>query len=190
MEASADSSPALYPHLLGARWLELDPAVRRAHGPGAAVRAIGSFTVRRGAGRLARLAGRALRLPPAGSDVEVRLEVATAGGEERWRRRFGDHPLDSTQRGSGGGELIERFGALELRFGLVVSGGGLSWVQRGAGLRLGPARIPLPRWLSPHAAASEAPGGGPDRTRVAVRVTLPLAGLLIAYEGTMRREGP
>src|SRR5262245_37251656 len=65
----------LYPKFLGDSWRDLDYAMRRLHGSGAVVRAVGAFQVRQGGNRLARAIARLARLPAAGEAVDVRLQV-------------------------------------------------------------------------------------------------------------------
>ena len=65
---------------------------------------------------------------------------------------------------------------------LHVENGGLVYHQVGAALWRG--WVPLPAFLAPRVVGSEMPDG-PDAVRVNVRVTIPLVGLLIAYEGRL-----
>ena len=83
--------------------------------------------------------------------------------------------------------LVERIRAIEFRFQLDASALGLVYRQHGAALALGPIRVPLAARLAPRILAAEE-AVDRTRTRVSVRVMLPLAGLLIAYEGTVDFE--
>jgi hypothetical protein len=187
MTATGNCVPGLYPELLGAAWADLDEGVRRLHGEGAGVRAAGVFRVRRGSGRLARLLARLVRLPAAAETVDLQLVVVQQAHGEEWRRTFGTHPLTSFQSRRHDGLLVERMGPVELRFALRAEGGALLYRSTGASMRLGPLRIPLPRRLAPRVEAWERPAGEPGRAHVAVEVHLPLAGLLVAYEGSVTR---
>jgi Domain of unknown function (DUF4166) len=62
--------------------------MRRLHGSGAAVRAVGVFRVRHGSNRLARAIARLARLPAAGEAVDVRLQVTAREEGEEWRRSW------------------------------------------------------------------------------------------------------
>ena len=84
--------------------------------------------------------------------------------------------------------MAEQAGLTELRFRLEVRDGGLIYHPAGAALRLGWLRIPLPRWLAPTVTALESPAEAPGQTVVSVRVSLPILGLLISYEGLMTRS--
>ena len=176
----------LYPRLLGPAWFELDEAVRRAHAAGEVVRASGSFRVRHGTPRLVRLLLRLARVPRSAEAAEAQLVVWRRGAAERWCRRFAGVPLISVQREGAAGLLVERVGVVEMRFRLAVVGGGLEYRQVGLALRLGPFRLPLPRWAWLRVAAREEAGGEPDRTRLAVEIRAPTGGLLFAYDGSVR----
>lgn len=177
----------LYPQLLGSAWNELHEAVRGLH-VDTAIQATGFFRVRHGNGRLARCLIRLLAMPPAGEAVPVGLAISPCGIGENWSLTFGDRPLITTQWPGRGGVLVERFGALELRFRLQVDGEALVYRQTGVALRLGPFPMTLPSWLAPRVTAREEPGGGPNRTHVSVQVVIPLVGFLISYEGIIARE--
>ena len=102
-------------------------------------------------------------------------------------RTFAGRPLVSFQRNQPEGVLAEHIGPLEIRFRLEVSAGALTYRPGGAALRLGPLRLPLPSWLAPRVSAREKAVGDPNRTHVWVEVSVPLLGLLVAYEGTVTR---
>jgi hypothetical protein len=87
-----------------------------------------------------------------------------------------------------GGLLGEWFGGLELRFHLEVNRGALVYRQVRAYLRTPLVAAPLPRWCSPQVAAREEPTGAAGRTRVEVRVALPLMGLVLTYGGELELE--
>lgn len=181
-------APALYPGLLGAAWEGLDAAVRRAHLDGGALEVRGRFRVWCASGWVARFLCRAMRLPPAGEEVETQLVVTGDGGRERWVRSFGGHTLVTEERAGGGGELVECLRPIELRFRLRVEAGALCFEQIGAALRLGGLRLPLPRALAPRVVAREASAEGGHRVRVTVDVWAPVVGRLFAYEGLVAQE--
>ena len=105
---------------------------------------------------------------------------------ERWRRTFGGRPLTTAQSFHDDSVLAERFGAIELRFRLHAEAGALTYHQTGAALLLGPLACPLPRWLQPRVEGHEEPAAFRDEAHVTVRVIVPLVGLLLSYEGTIR----
>jgi hypothetical protein len=187
MAMASEATPGLYPRLMGAAWLQLAEPVRLAHVTTAPIRARGRFRFARGGGPLARLLAAVLRLPPDGAAVETRLFVTAGGDVERWHRTFGDRPLNTSQYQAGAAELAERIGLLELRYHLEAAEGSLVFRQVGASILVGPARMRLPAAWSPNVQAREDPAG-PHRISVHVRVTLPLTGALLSYDGDVELE--
>lgn len=183
-------SSALYPRLLDSDWPKLDPAVRGTHLSDAVspLRLCGLFTISHGKSRLARAVARLLRLPPPGWAVPTRLIVRREPDGEHWQRSFGRHRLATFQRPLQDGLLGEQFGPLEFRTRLEVEQEGLVYRQVGVRLRLGPLIVPLPLRFSPRVDGREEPAGAPHRTRVTVRVDIPIVGRLIGYVGDVERE--
>lgn len=182
-----DDDRCLYEQLLGSRWNQLSKAVRALHDPESQVERRGSFTIRHGPRRLARLLVRLMRLPRAGTDIPTELTIEPRGRGERWRRRFGDDDLVTWQRPAGpDGGLAERLGVIECSLGLEVTAGGLSYLQTRAALVVGPWRPPLPRWLSPCVEATEKPDAEGDFVHVEVQLSFPPLGVLISYSGDVR----
>lgn len=179
----------LYERLVvGGGWGELDEHVRRFHTYDGELRAEGTFAVRRGTARAARVVARLLGLPEGGEAVPLLLSVKTRdGGGERWRRTFAGKDFVTEQREHAGPLLAERAGPFELLYRLSAEGGALAYRQEGAALRAGRLRVGLPRRLAPQVEAWErACEGG---VRVSVCVTAPLFGLLVAYEGLVKTVG-
>ena len=77
---------------------------------------------------------------------------------------------------------------MEFRFRLCVIDHALCFHQVGVVLCLGHLAVPLPRWLVPQVGARSWAETNSAAVRVAVRVDFPLAGLLVAYEGSMESE--
>src|SRR5688572_18599355 len=103
----------LYQRLLGARFADLHPLLRRFHSARRGL-ATGRFRVAHGGGLLAWL----LRLPPAGTDIPLRLGITPRPGGECWRRSFAGVPL-LTRQFQRGRLLREQAGPFE--FGLAVT---------------------------------------------------------------------
>lgn len=182
----APASESLYHRVLGSRAATLPPDVAALHLGTGCTRAAGSLRVRRGRSPLARVLAVLLRLPRAGEAVPVALEIARHGSRERWWRRFDAAPLlVSTQRADAHGVLHERYGPLELRFASRASRGGLRLDATGARIGWGLAALPLPRVLVPDVVADVWPSGGAG-AHVRVRIAVPFAGPLLAYEGCIR----
>lgn len=181
----------LYARLFGAAWAGIDTALQRMHCNGEPVRAAGVFRVSRGNSLGAKLLLLFLRLPPPKAAAQVDLIVQPAGESERWLRLFDGKPLATIQRESVSGLLAEQFGPIEFRFRLSFEDHTIHYRQVEAFLRLAAPflrEIPLPRWASPEVSAWETAGASEMETRVGVRVTAPLAGLLFCYEGELKRE--
>ena len=181
----------LYPRLFGAAWLDIDAALQRMHCNGEPVHAAGVFQVSQGTSLGAKLLLPLLCLPRPSPTAQVKLMVRPTGDSETWVRLFDGKPLISVQRESAGSELAERFGPIEFRFRLTFADHTIQYQQVGASLHLASRfllEIPLPTWASPHVSASEMTGADEMETRVLVRVSAPITGLLFSYEGTLRQE--
>lgn len=176
------NTPSLYQKLLGASWSDLAADVQAMHAAGG-LKANGRFEITHGANLAARLLAKLARLPAAGADVPVTLEViAQAEGAEVWQRNFGGKPLVTQQTAWAGG-LVESFGLLWLLFDLRVADGALHYRQNRAWLSLGSVRVPVPRWCAPCIAARE--WATTTGTQVIVEVSLPLVGALVTYRGAI-----
>ena len=153
------------------------------------MRVHGRLRVQRGSGLCARLLGRLLRLPRANESAETRLIVTSRPDGEEWRRTFDGRRFDTRQFEAADGVLAERVGVLEFRFRLEASTGSLVFRQVAATLVLGSLRLRLPDRWAPWIEARE-DSAGARRMGVHVRVTLPLVGRLLAYDGTVGIEEP
>lgn len=173
----------LYERLVREAWGGLDEPVRSFH---AHARSSGTFVVRRGAGRVARVIARLMGLPEAGEAVPLRLTVTPHDGGERWHRAFADKDFVTEQHAHAGSLLAERTGPFELLFRLTVEGGALVYRQEAAFLRVRSLRARVPRHAAPRVEAWERADG--PGVRVSVRVNAPLFGRLIEYEGRVMWE--
>lgn len=184
---AARAGAGLYERLVGEGWRDVDAAVRRLHARGTGLCGEGSFVVSRGRGFFARSLASLLRLPAQGNAVRVSLSVTFADGGrvERWHRTFEGRAFDTSQREGAGRVLAERAGPLELLFRLSEEGGALVYTPAGAGLRVGPLRVPLPRALAPGVEARERVAGDGRSVNVRVSARAPLVGVLLSYEGRL-----
>ncbi|MEJ7729888.1 MAG: DUF4166 domain-containing protein [Polyangiaceae bacterium] len=160
-------------------------AAMRLHQPEARLHGLGVFRVTRARGRLAHLLGRCLRLPTQADAVEAELLVERTADGARWARRFGDRWLITTQRFGDAGELVERFGPVELTFRLLGYGDWLVFLQVRAAIHVGPFRLPLPAWAAPHVAGRVRCSPVLDRLEARIRLRAPLFGELVRYGGSM-----
>jgi hypothetical protein len=175
--------PDLYPSLLGPAWAHLALAVQRLHAGSAGAR--GSFRVRRGQRLLARLLATLLGMPPAADNVAISLKIERSARGERWTRAFGDRII-STAQWSRDNLLIEAMGLIQCIFCLCAAEEALVFQQVGAAIGLGRFALPLPRWLAPRVEGRAEPREG--GVYVEVRIYAPLAGLLVAYDGSVSPE--
>jgi hypothetical protein len=183
-----NAATALYPRLVGAAWTELDVSVQHWHDTAHQVQGTGLFTVRHGQGGLVRFLAWLLRLPVAGEALATRLVIVRHAWGETWSRTFAGKVLRTVQYQRGAALLAERLGCLEFRFYLHVIEHTLAFWHTGTACALGPMRVPLPRWVSPRITAREWAGPGEGSLQVAVRVSLPFIGLLMAYEGCLKHK--
>jgi hypothetical protein len=179
----------LYARVLGERWLELSEPVRLAHATGRGLSGRGCLRVERGPHVLVGPIAFLLALPHAESAAETVLSVTPRQDAEQWVRTIGGQRLETSQFARDGQVLCERFRMFEVRFDLDPVAGGLVYRQRGAALVFGPFGIPLPRRWAPRIEAREE-AVDRRRTRITVRVVLPLIGLVVGYHGTIDFEGP
>jgi hypothetical protein len=147
----------------------------------------GTFRIRRGEGRLAWFAAAILRLPAAGDAVATRLTVLRTASGEKWTRCFAGSELITNQSAANDGTMRERFGLIEIICRLEADCYEIRYRQVGAAICLGGLRLSLPRRLWPVVEGIEQ-AHGPNQTRVSVRVTVPLIGHLISYDGTVARD--
>jgi uncharacterized protein DUF4166 len=172
----------LYRRVLGARFAVLPKRVRELHELEAASQWTGMASVERGRSRLSRLAAWLAGLPPDGQDQVLCVTFEPIGGHEIWTRRFGEVRFRSVQY-ERGGFLCERAGPSMFVFTPVASGSGLA--LRLDGFRL--LGLPLPRRLHPQVRTWECEREG--RYRFEVEARMPLAGLIIRYDGWLVRQG-
>jgi Domain of unknown function (DUF4166) len=182
------AATALYPRLIGKAWAELDASVQHWHDASHQVQGTGLFTVRHGQRGMARFLVWLLRLPTSGEALATRLVILRHTWGETWSRTLAGRALMTIQYQRGTDLLAERFGYLEFWFRLRVIEHALDFWHTGTACVLGPMRVPLPRWLAPRIAAREWAGLEEGSLQVAVYVSLPCIGLLLAYEGCLKRE--
>lgn len=175
-------SRTLYQRLLGDAFAQLPPPLSAFHGRRNGGRATGKVEVVRGRGAIHGLLGWLLRLPPAGEQIPLRLQVVVKGEREHWFRVFESDPvvtLNAVQR-ERDGVMEETFGPMRLGFRPSVKGDGLHFEQ--AYCRLGP--LTLPRAISPRAGAElRAAGNDEEGWHIDVHLEAPLLGLVLRYRG-------
>ncbi len=168
-------SAPLFQRVLGADFHDLPPTVRALHLAIGYRRYAGQVKVKRGTHPLAGLFAWATRLPPAGQGA-LEVEIEAAGEQEKWTRRIGGRAMPSRQW-QRDGLLYEQLGLARFGFRLTVEQGVLVWRVA----RVSALGVPLPaRWFR-EVLARESERDG--RYRFDVHAAMPLAGLLVHYQG-------
>jgi hypothetical protein len=166
----------------------LPPAVRAMHAAASDTSCSGVLEVQQAESRTGHLVVRLLRMPATEGPTSVSLTIERSDGVggpvERWRRSFAGHGM-SSELVVDGDRLVERVGAVHLRFTLAVAGGRLSFRHEDTAVRIGRRRLQLPRFFSPTVEASVGAGSTLGTVHVAVRIAVPILGPLLAYEGNL-----
>ena len=189
-ETKERARAGLYERLVREGWDELHESVRGFHRAAERARAPRARS-RCGAGRgRQRVCSHVCSgCPRSGEAVTLRLSVEPLeGGGERWRRTFDGKDFITEQREHAGALLAERAGPFETLFRLTIEGGALAYRSESTALRAGRLRLRFPQRLAPRVEASECAGCDGGGVLVSVRVTAPLVGLLIEYEGLVRTK--
>lgn len=176
----------LYRRVLGADFDRMPAPVRAVHDFTGRYVGAGTANVERG-NLLARSIAALLGMPQAGRDRPVRIVIDAMPKGELLSRFYPDTTLrtfQSCETRDGQTLLGEKFGPFRLLIALTGH-------ERGCDFRLvrwtlGP--IPLPMALAPRLVANERLHNG--RHRFLVRISLPLIGLLLGYEGDVETIVP
>lgn len=177
----------LYECLLGDSFQRLPAVVQAMHRVevGRPRQAHGSAHIDRGTSLLAQLCCFFLRLPKAGSNLPLAVNLATNGERETWSRHFGKEVFESFQYlKTDRSALWEQTGPLHLAFQVSASASGLS-------LRLKKALffgLALPHFVRPSITAEER-ALEDGSFGFSVHVSLPSGALIIAYHGALRIAG-
>lgn len=182
-----DADGPLYRRVLGSAFGALPPRVQALHASTAARRWSGLAEVRRGSGLLSRIAAAVVGFPQAAAAVPVTVAFAPEAAGERWTRDFGGQVFSSLQSaGTGRNDylLVERFGVASFAMALVVEKDRLYLIPRRWSL-LG---VPMPRALMPAGTSFETDADG--KFQFEVEIVMPLAGLIVAYQGVLEPVDP
>jgi hypothetical protein len=180
-------APALYPRLLGSVWDSLGSGVRDIHRGGSESRLSGTFEIQASTTKLGRLLCTLARLPTCSGTTRCDVLVEASATSERWSRLLGTWRFASTQLEEGG-FLVERIGALDLRFRLGEERAGIRFTQVGACLRVFGLRVRIPRIFAPTVLAFELPGSDARAALIDITLKAPFVGMLVRYHGEVRRN--
>lgn len=175
-------TPALFPSLLGSHFHALPAPVKLAHS-GRSVRLVGDSCITRGTTLLSRICAFFARLPPAHAHVETQVDIEVKpDGSEVWHRRFGKARMPGELSVGPGGLLREHLGAVRFDFLLTPDSQGFQWQVK----RVAVFGLPLPAaWFSQVHAYSYGEAGS---YRFLVHAQMPVAGLLVRYEGSLKPQ--
>ncbi|MGH7140162.1 MAG: DUF4166 domain-containing protein [Pirellulales bacterium] len=176
MTIARPSAQSLYRRILDERFDSLPEVLRRFHDMPRGGRAHGTLQVKLAGGRLSNILASLLGLPEAGNNISTVVEVKVEGDRERWVRHFEGRRVETVQWVHAG-LLMESFGATTFSSALTIEGSCLRYEFRRAWF----AGIRLPRRLAPFVDGRVY--GGDGGWRVVVRVSAPLLGELLHYEG-------
>jgi Domain of unknown function (DUF4166) len=116
----------LFPCLLGADFLHLDPKLQWVHsGDSRDLR--GSVTVQRGTSAIAKILSVLTSLPPALKDAPIRIQIDIKDDKERWTRTYAGKHRMTSMLFNDGSCLVEQLGPASLAFRLVERAAGIDW---------------------------------------------------------------
>lgn len=177
-------NPTLFQQVLGAPFFNLPDAVRALHSVRGQGRYTGRADIERGTGALSRFCAWTVKLPPASNGEVLQFACEADEKSETWTRDFGGHAFASTLT-ERDGLLVERLGPMQFRFELHTHADTLYWNVAKAKLF---GVLPLPAALFRGVQCREREVDGRYEFRVSAR--MPLAGLLIRYEGWLEPADP
>lgn len=180
-----DPAPTLFQTVLGDKWQELPPCVRRLH----SVQDVESFSgrarVERGRGLVALLAAWCFGFPAAGDDVPLTITKTRTAAGEVWERNFAGRRFRSVLTPSDRAQHYrERFGPFAYEQELPVEDGVLYFPVR-RGWFLG---VPLPSLLLPRSCSREFAVDGAFHFDVGLYAPL-TGGLIVRYKGRLGADG-
>lgn len=176
------SGEPIYRQILGSAFDSLPSEIRALHDSCGQRQWSGNASVQRGRGLLAGMIAAIIGFPKAAKTIPVTVTFTPDGKGENWRRTFGEQSFHSRQqRGTDRNSrlLVERFGIVDVALALVIDGDRLNLVPR----RWSVFGIPLPKMLLPRGTSFETQRDG--RFCFDVNITLPLAGHVVSYQGSL-----
>lgn len=123
-------------------------------------------------------AARLMRLPDAGKDIELHLQVMPQEDKERWVRHFNQQRLETLQWQEGE-FLIEKTGPLQLAFHVTADESGMTFRMHHKCHTTKKVLFPAGLVMRVNAQAH----GAEDRWKLEVNVSTPLLGNIVTYRG-------
>ena len=173
------SGMSLFERVLGARYGELAPALRRFHRLAGRHELHGEVETDPPATALGRALAGLLGSPRRATTGPIRFELEATPARETWTRHFPGRTMAS-RMAFADGRVVERMGAATLTFALATDGGSLH-------MRLERMRflgIPCPAWLRPRIVAEETGEG--ERLHFRIEAHVVGVGQVVGYRGWLR----
>jgi hypothetical protein len=180
MQESKHRQP-LYKRLLKENYNKLPQAVYELHDLEGESHYLGKCCVQRGKNLIAKVLASFLSLPRSGEDIAIGLSFRAEEGVEHWVRHFDNQKLYSRQWEKNG-FLHERLPGTTLVFTPVASANQLELCLEQVYF-LG---VPVIWLLRPKVIARERQED--EKFHFYVHVTIPIVGMLITYQGYLKRE--
>lgn len=174
---STQITPPMFEAALPGTWDKLPAELRKLHDLWDLNIATGQASVTRGQTLLARIIAFIFRFPPTATKIPVTVTMEKTDKGERWTRDFNGNKFTSNLSFVSPGILHERFGAMTFELSVPADKDGLQ-LPVTKGWFLG---VPIPKFCLPRSEASEYAENG--CFHFDVRLSAPLAGLLVHYEG-------
>lgn len=173
---------SIYQQKLGAKFDQLSDRLQEFHSLDGPKHWRGKSSISGGQGLLAKFVRALFGFPAPTDEIDVDVSVTNGVkdgvGFEHWQRIFGDKPFHSVLSHEKNGDFIERFGVLRFDIGLDADERGI--VMPVTGWKIG--SIVLPLFLAPKSETLEFQDGQ-GRFCFDVKVSLPIIGLLMHYQG-------
>jgi hypothetical protein len=178
---------SIYQTKLGTKFNQLPTILQNFHSLDGPKHWRGQASISGGQGIIARSVRWLFGFPAPTDEVQVDVKVVNGAKSgvsfERWQRVFGNKSFHSVLSHEKNDGFIERFGILGFKIGLDVHDQGI--IMPVIGWKIGP--IPLPLCLAPKSETLEFQDNQ-GRFRFDVKVSLPIIGLLMHYQGWLEPE--
>lgn len=182
-DAVTEPATPLFEQVIGAaHWASMPESYRVTHDLWDRHEMRGVSSVTRGTGFLVRLIAAVFRFPRQSAETPLRVTMERIGQEEHWTRDFDGQRFKSVLSLAGPQSVYERFGPFTFKLSLPIKDNRMKMeVERGWLMGL-----PLPKALLPRSETSEYEQDGVFHFDV--RLSAPLAGLIVHYKGWLARD--
>lgn len=179
---------SIYQQKLGEKFEHLPDRVQEFHSLDGPKHWRGGATISGGQGLFVKFVRALFGFPAPTDNIDVDVKVINGIKDdihfERWQRVFGDRPFHSVLSYERDGTFVERFGILRFKIGLDADERGITMPV--TDWSIGPISLPL--FLAPKSDTLEFQDTQ-GRFCFDVRVSLPIIGLLMHYQGWLEPIG-